>query len=290
MAVDLSSLPTPQVIEEVSFEEILARKKAKFQQLWTAIRAANPSLPAYDVAMLETDPVIILLQSDAYDEMLLRALANSVARSNLLGFAIGANLDALAADHGVTRLTGESDEALRQRIILHDQGSSAAGSEEWYAYHARTASVLVEDAVVYRSNTSSGVTIAILATNNGGVPTQGLLDAVYAIVNSPSVRAVGDVISVVAATTQAVNVSAEVWLLPDAPVSVFDGLEDTLSAAFLNSGGIGFDINRSWLVSKLMVPGVSKVEIIAPASDVVVNGNSAAALGTVNLVLKGRSR
>lgn len=292
MAIDLSSLPTPQVIEEVSYEAIVARKKAKFQELWEAVRAANPTLnlPAYDISMLETDPVVIVIEADAYDEMLLRARVNDAVRSNLLAYATGANLDNLAADHGVTRLTGESDQALRERIVLRDQGSSSAGPEEWYEYHARSASVLVKDVSVYRGGTGPEITVAVLATNNGGVPDQSLLDAVYAVVNSPSIRVVNDVISVIPATGTTFNVVAQIWLLPDTPSLVFEGLEASLRAAFTAEGGIGFDINVSWLISKLMVSGVSKVVVGSPVTDIVISGNMAATLDQVTLTYAGRSR
>lgn len=290
MAVDLSSLPKPQAIEELSYEDILARKKAKFQELWAAVRLSYPSLPAYDVAMLETDPAIIVMEADAYDELLLRSRVNDALRSNLLGYATGSDLDNLAADHGVTRLPGETDAALRQRIILADQGSSAAGSEEWYEYHARSASVLVEDAVVYRLGTGPEIAIAITSVNNGGVPDQALLDAVTAVVNSPSIKVVNDVITVLAATSTTVNVSADIWLKPDAPMAVFEGLEAVLRSAIETEGGIGFDINRSWLISKLFVSGVSKVDLLTPTQDVVADDQSALALGSIALVYKGRRR
>lgn len=290
MAVDLSSLPTPTVIEEVSYEAIVQRKKDKFKELWEAVRLTHPELPDYDVQMLETDPVVILLEADAYDELLLRALANSAAKSNLLAFSTGANLDNLAADHSVTRLTGESDEALRERIILADQASSSAGPEEWYKFHARSADVNVEDVAVYRPGNGPQLTIAILARNNGGVPSPAMLQAVRDVVNSPLIRSMNDIITVVAATNTTVNVSAGIWLLPDTPMSVFDGLDEALSKAFDDYAGLGFDINQSWLVAKLMVAGVSKVEIYAPTTDTTINGNSAATLGTADLQFKGRSR
>lgn len=290
MSVDLSSLPLPQSIEEISFEAILQRKIDKFQELWAAIRALHPELPDYDVAMLETDPIKIVLEEDAYDEMLLRALANNVLKSNLLAWSVGTDLDNLAADHGVTRLVGESDAALRSRIVLHDQGSSAAGPEAWYKFYARSASVRVKDVAVYRAGTGPNITLAILATDNGGVPDQPLLDAVYAAVNASSIRVISDVISVVASTSTTVNVNADIWLLPDTPMAIFTGLEAALRAAATTEGGIGFDINRSWLIAKLMVAGVSKVVLNTPASDAVIDANSAAVLGTVTLTMKGRSR
>lgn len=288
--VDLSTLPSPAVIQELSFEAIVDRQKAKFQELWEAVRIGNPDLdlPAYDVSMLETDPVVVLIEAESYREMLLRARANDVARSNLLSFSTGTDLDHLAADHGVTRLTGETDLALRQRIVLADQGNSAAGSEEWYEFHARSASVEVADVEVYRKGSGPEIELAVLSTAADGVASEDLLLAVRTAVTSPSVRVVNDVVTVVAATRVFVDVTADIWLLPQTPMAVFEGLEADLRAALTSEGGIGFDVNEAWIKAKLMRTGVANVALTI--SDVVVANNIAATFGTITLNYKGRMR
>lgn len=288
--VDLSLLPAPAVIEELDFEAIVARQKAKFQELWEAVRVTYPDLPAYDVAMLETDPAIILIEAESYREMLMRARANAAARSNLLAFSTGSDLDHLAADHGVTRLLNETDTALRSRIVLADQGRSAAGPEEWYKFHARSASIEVADVAVYKTGTGPGIEVAVLSTAEGGVPSSDLLTAVREVVTSPSIRSINDIVSVISATKTTINVAADVWLLPDAPASTFDALEAILRAALTSEGGIGFDVNRSWLMAKMMVAGVSKVDITSPAADVIMDDHAAATFGTIGLTYRGRMR
>ena len=290
--VELASLPAPQVIEEIDFEAIVARQKATFASLWEAVRIANPdlNLPTYDVAILETDPAILIIEEESYREMLLRARANDVAKSNLLKHSTGADLDNLAADHGVERLVGESDAALRQRIVLADQGRSAAGPEEWYAFHARSVSAEVRDVAVYRTGAGPELEVAILSTDEGGVPSDVLLSAVAAKVTSAAVRSINDIVTVVAGTKTIVDVIADIWLLPDTPVSVFDDLEAGLRDALDAEGGFGFDINDAWLKAKLMTSGVSKVVISAPAADVKISDSSAATFGDIALTYKGRNR
>jgi len=288
--VDLSTLPAPVVIEELNYEAIVARQKAKFQELWEAVRASYPDLPEYDVTMLETDPAMIVIEAESYRELLLRARVNAAARSNLLKFSSGSDLDHLAADHGVTRLADETDAALRSRIVISDQGNSAAGPEEWYEFHARSASIEVADVAVYRTGAGPEIEIAVLSTDEGGVPSAELLALVSAAVTSPSVRSISDVVTVASATKTVVNVAADVWLLPDAPVAVFDALEALLRSALTDEGGIGRDINRSWVMAKLMATGVAKVDIISPAADVVIDDHSAATFGTVVLTYRGRMR
>lgn len=288
--IDLSVLPKPAVIEELNYEAILDRQKVKFQELWEAVRATRPDLPPYDVSMLETDPAMIVLQAQSFSEMLIRARTNEAARANLLAFASGSDLVHLAADHGVEKLTGESDDALRSRLVLADQASSAAGSEEWYAYHARSVSADVEAVAVYRKGTGPEIEVAILATSEDGVASAGLISSVAAVVNSPAVRAVNDVVTVVSAAREVTDIIADVWLLPAAPADVSDLLEASLRQAVRQEGGIGFDLNRSWIESRLMVPGVAKVNLMMPLSDVAVDDRTAAVLGTVTLNFRGRMR
>ncbi|KAB1086489.1 baseplate J protein [Neorhizobium galegae] len=290
--VDLSTLPTPQVIQALDYEALVTRQKEMFQTLWTAVRAANPDLdlPQYDVAMLQTDPVMIVIQANAYRELGERARINDAARANLLGYATGSDLDAVAADHGVTRLTGESDKALRERIVLADQGRSTAGPEEWYEFHARSVDADIRDVAVYRTGTGPELEIAVLTTSGGGTPTTELLAEITAAVDNPAVRSINDIVTVVPAVKTTVNVAAEIWLLPEAPMAVFEGLSAGLATALAAEGGIGFDVNKSWLVSRLSPGGVSKVNLTAPANDVIMDNFSAAALGTVSLTFMGRSR
>lgn len=292
MTIELSALPSPDILETLDYEAILSQRIAKFKQLWEAVRTSRPelNLPAYDVEMLETDPVIIVLEESAYEELALRARVNDAARANLLAHSTKADLDNLAADHGVTRLTGETDTALRERIVLADQGQSCAGPEEWYKFHARSVSVDIRDVSVYRPGTGPEIEIAILTLSNGGVPTQALLDQVYVHLNQNGIRGFNDVLSVVAAVRQTVNVVAEIWLLPNTPPTVFDGLEAGLREALISEGGIGFDLNTSWIIAKLAVAGIAKVNLVSPEADIVMNDYAAATFGTIALQNKGVSR
>src|SRR5574344_1070454 len=101
---DLASLPTPAVIETLSFETIFTELQGEFQSRY----------PDYS-ALLASDPAVKLLEVAAYREVLLRNRINAAARASLLAFATGSDLHHLAAFYGVTRLTDETDEALRLR-------------------------------------------------------------------------------------------------------------------------------------------------------------------------------
>lgn len=284
--VDLSALAPPQMIATVDAEAIITRMAAAL----VAWANDEHGVDLTGLVSLEGEAVAVQMEFYAYQEAALRAAFNDVLKSNLLAFAAGTDLDHVAADHGVTRLAGESDAALRSRVVLADQGKSAAGPEEWYEFHARSADVRVADVAVYRTGSGPELEIAVLSTEDDGVPSADLLTAVRDVVTSTSVRAVNDIVGVVAATKTVVDVTADIWLLPDTPAAVFDGLEQGLRDALTSEGGIGFDVNLNWIYAKLSAAGVSKVVLSAPLADTVMDDHAAAVFGTITLTLKGRSR
>lgn len=143
--IDLSLLPPPEVVETLDFEtlyqEVLGIFRAHMGDQWTAL--------------LESDPVVKLMEVMAYRELLMRARVNAAAKASLLAYAKGADLENRAADYGVQKLTirpadpdavppvaavMESDEALRYRTRLSLEALSVAGSSGAYEYHALSAS------------------------------------------------------------------------------------------------------------------------------------------------------
>ncbi|MFP3405682.1 baseplate J/gp47 family protein [Pseudomonas sp. SIMBA_065] len=143
--IDLSLLPPPEVVETLDFEtlyqEVLGIFRAHMGDQWTAL--------------LESEPVVKLMEVMAYRELLVRARVNAAAKASLLAYAKGADLDNRAADYGVQRLTiraadpdavppvaavMEGNEALRYRTRLSLEALSVAGSSGAYEYHALSAS------------------------------------------------------------------------------------------------------------------------------------------------------
>lgn len=275
----IAGLPDPDIVETLDVEAII-----------TALRDDLVSRfpPIVGVIDLESEPARMILEVVAYREVLIRARVNDAARANLVAFATGTDLDHLAGFYDVVRLTNETDAALRSRVILAVAGRSPGGTEARYEYVARSADARVADCVVYRDDASPTVRIAITATDNGGVPDQDLLDAVTEAVSAPDVRLVSDTLIVEAATTQATNITVDVWLDPTADAAILDTLAAGLTAAWAAYGGIGRDLTTSWIVKTLMVPGVQRVDVIAPATHVDVPYNRAAALGTITINDRGR--
>lgn len=151
MSLNLSSLPDPEIIETISYQSIFDSLRTEFQSRYEDFSA-----------LVESDPVIKLLEVAAYREVILRARVNDAFKATLLAFAAAGDLDNLAAFYGLTRLADETDAELRDRTINRIQGSSTAGGAAWYRYQALTANNGVRDARV-TSPAAGEVNIALLS-------------------------------------------------------------------------------------------------------------------------------
>ena len=92
----LKNLPFPNVIEELSYDEISNSIKKLFLKL----------LNDDEIALLESDNYSCLLEALAYREMILRARINSSIKAMLLPYAAGSDLDNVVSIYGITRLKG----------------------------------------------------------------------------------------------------------------------------------------------------------------------------------------
>lgn len=276
--LDFSSIPAPEIIEELDYETIL-------QAMITDLQARDPSY----TEILESDPGVKILEVAAARELILRQRVNDALQATLLRFSIGADLDNLAAFYGVIRLANEQDEALRLRTIERIMGSSTAGGSAWYRYQALTSSPLVKDAAV-SSPAPGEVLINVLSTEGNGTASSALLTTVNTRMQANDVRVITDTVTVQGAQILTVPVTAQVYLYPDTPVEVFTNLEQQLRDAFAVQASLGWDVTRTWLIAKLHPAGVQRVNLTAPAADVICGPGQAPALGTITLTLAGRDR
>lgn len=119
------------------FETLLAERKAEF----VALHPKDEQEAVMRTLELESEPVTKLLQENAYRELLLRQRINEAAQAVMVAYAMGGDLDQLAANYNVKRLTVtpadddavppvaavmESDEALRLRVPAAFEGLSVA--------------------------------------------------------------------------------------------------------------------------------------------------------------------
>lgn len=275
---DLASLPTPAVIETLSFETIFSELQAEFQSRY----------PDYS-ALLTSDPAIKLLEVAAYREVLLRNRINAAAKASLLAFATGSDLDHLAAFYGVTRLVNENDEALRLRTRQRIIGFANAGGAAHYRYWALSASPEVADVEV-DSPQPGRVRISVLAKGEEQTVPDAILAAVRAVVLRDDIRVLTDTIAVVPAELIPVTVNARLWLYPDAPLETLAAIQAVFASTLAAQAGLGWDLTRSWIVGQLQRAGVHKVDVLSPTTDIRVAANQAVRLSGLNLEFAGRDR
>ena len=275
---DLASLPTPAVIESLSFETIFTELQSEFQFRY----------PDYS-ALLASDPAVKLLEVAAYREVLLRNRVNAAAKASLLAFATGSDLDHLAAFYGVTRLMDETDEALRLRTRQRIIGFANAGGAAHYRYWALSASPELADVEV-DSPEPGRVRISVLAKGEADTVPDAVLDAVRAVVLRDDIRVLTDTVEVVPAVLIPVTVAARIWLYPDTPMAAFEAIGARFKEALAAQSGLGWDLTPSWVIGELQRPGVHKVELLAPTTDIRANANQAVRLMHLNLEFAGRDR
>jgi len=273
-SVDLSRLPPPDVIEVLDFETIFAALRADFL-------ARFPEF----TANVESDPIVKLLQVFAYRELVLRARINDAARSVLVAYAVGADLDNIAALFGVTRqqiepanpITGaaaifEDDAALRRRVLLAPDSYSVAGPASAYVFHALSADPDVLDASAI-SPRPGEVTVTILSRSDAaGAPSLEVLAAVRALLQSDGIRPLTDRVTVAAAASVDFDIEAQLVLFPGPDQQLILATANAaLDQLLQSSRRLGRDITRSAIIAALHVGGVQNVILNSPVSDVAVD-------------------
>ena len=257
MTVDLSRLPAPDVVEALDFEAILAAMTADLRERW----------PALD-ALVESEPALKVLEACAYRELLVRQRVNEAARSVMLAFARGSDLDHLGALLGTLRHPGEDDTHFRARAQLSVEGMATAGSAQAYRYHALGADPRVAQAAV-TSPAPGEVTVTVLSTEADGAASDALIAAVRAHLDDHRIRPLTDVVTVASARILRYQVEAALTLEagPDAQV-VRAAAEAAVRALVTSHRRLGAAVFRSKLIAALHVEGVVRVTLHRPARDV----------------------
>jgi phage-related baseplate assembly protein len=260
-AVDLSKLPAPQVVEPLNFETILAERKAKLAELFP---------PIAEFLNLESEPAVKLQETGSYRELIHYARVNDAARSVMLAFAVGSDLDHLGAIFGVTRLDAETDERLRTRIGLAPEAYPGAGPAGGIVYHAMTASPLVKDVGLARVAYRGEIRVAILSSEGDGTPSDEVLDAVRARLTDDAVKLMTDTISVlpVEIVPYAVDLRLRIPKGPDRQV-VKAAAEAALASFTASRHRVGHEVFVSAISAAAHVPNVEQVVIASPMADIV---------------------
>lgn len=289
--IDLSRLSAPGVVEALDYEVILAEMLADLQ-------SRDPEF----TALLESDPAYKILEVAAYRETLLRQRVNDAARAVMLAYAGGSDLDHLAALFGVERLlvdpgdpeasppveaTYESDDRLRSRVQLSLEGYTTAGSTGSYHYHALSASADVADVSVM-SPEPGRVRVHVMAADGDGTPSSDLLAVVEAALTAGDVRPLTDQVEVAAAEVVPYTVTAVLWIYagPDQEV-VRLAAEGALLDYAAGQHKLGRDVTMSGIYRALHQDGVQRVDLSAPAADLVIGGGQVSRLAEYSVTVGG---
>jgi phage-related baseplate assembly protein len=259
--IDFARLPPPDVIETIDYEVLVQNYK-------NDVLSKNDKLKA--ALALEQSPTNIILEAEAYGEMVVRARVNAAARAVMLAFSKGSDLDNLAAFFGVQRADGETDDSLRRRAQLAPEAFTTAGSEGAYIFQALTADpVNIRDATAVKVNDRGGVKVTVMATGSNPIPTQDVLYKVINRLNSKGIKPLTDIISVVPVKVLHTQIVANISLYPgpDAALVMAD-IGKALQKVRDNVALIGRDLTRSAIISALNQEGVQSVDLISPASNV----------------------
>lgn len=240
--------------------------------------------------MLESEPLVKLLEENAYRELIWRQRVNEAARAVMLACAAGNDLDVIGANYNTTRLiitpaddstlpptpaVMESDTDYRLRIQQAFEGLSVAGSVGAYQYHGRSADGRVADISV-TSPSPACVTISVLSRENNGVASEDLLAVVRNALNGEDVRPVADRVTVQSAAIVEYQINATLYLYHWSRKRTHPRCRcEKLEAYITAQHRLGRDIRLSAIYAALHVEGVQRVELAAPLADIVLNSTQA---------------
>ncbi len=265
--IDLSQLPAPNVVQPLDFE-------AELQRLKQLVLTHLPDLA--DVLELESEPVTKVLELMAYEHVSMQSRINDAAYACMTAYASGADLDHMVANVGVVRLPDEPDADLRRRAQLAIEGFTVAGSYGSYRFHALGAHADVQDASV-DSPAPGDVRVTVLSRTGNGTAPAATLEAVGTALNADDVRPLTDTVYVQSAHIVPYEVWATLHVYPGpAAQPLLDAAAAALQAYIAQTQKLGYDVTRSGLFAALHQPGVQRVDLHAPAADLVIAPHQAA--------------
>lgn len=264
VAVDLSLLEAPPVLRPLDFEQRVAALVADFKARCVAA-GVN-----FD-ALLESDPVMKLLEELAYRDILGTAEVNDVARSLMLAYAQKGDLDHLAARMNVARLVVaaatadhdavmEGDTDLRRRVQLAPErfplpGRTAGG----YMAITLAAAPSVKDVGLVKRDGGRVDVILLGRAGNGAVP-DDVVQAVYQALQPDDATGLTDIISV--ASAQIITYSPTVTLRirpgPD-PILVKAAAEASIRAYAADRHRVGHSVYAGMIIGAAKVGAVENV-------------------------------
>lgn len=285
VTLDLSRFPAPLAVVGVDFETIMEERIARLEVIFQ-----ERGIP-YDVGSLESDKAIVIEESDAFRELLALTSINDAVKAGLIAFAVGADLEHLAAFYGLTRRVIvpatstapdvlESDDELRRRALLAPEAFATSGTYGGYVFHALTADTSVVNADVWSPGPGQ-VTVALQAREGLATADADVVAAVRAHLHRPDIKPLTDMVSVQSVSTHEYSIDVIVYVQPGPdPAAVRSAVEQSLAALAVRLRLPARDVPLSAVIAAASVGPVDRVVVAQPAADVVMgNGELAVCAG-----------
>lgn len=284
--IDFTQLPIPNLIQELDFESLFNDRKEKF----IALYEPSEQEAWRNTLNRESDPVVKILQENAYLELLYTNKCNADARSLLLAYAAGPDLDHLAiTEYGLVRLIitaadnsvvpplpaiYESDDRLKERCLLQFDGMNTAGSSNAYKFFTLTADGRV-DGVKIHSDIDHPYLLDIVISqvdSVNGQASQELIDIVQNALDPDHVRPICDRPTVKSSIAQPYQLSARLFVGKNAEDSLLlEAAHLRIQSYIQKTRKEGQSIRLSALYAALHVDGIKRVIIDSPAADIEID-------------------
>jgi phage-related baseplate assembly protein len=155
----------------------------------------------------------------------------------------------------------ETDDQLRTRILQAPFGFSVAGPSGSYEFFARGAHPSIVDV---RALNGGGGIVNVYPLCEDGLPSQEVLDIVFAALSDESVRPLCDQVNVLAPEAVHYVIAADITLYraadPTAVIPAVTGAAGAYVAA--QAAKLGQPLIGSQVIAALSIPGVFKVELV----------------------------
>ncbi|NRO98124.1 baseplate assembly protein [Paraburkholderia sp. NMBU_R16] len=288
--IDLSQLPPPEIVEALDYETLLAERKARLVSLYPEGERAEIAA----TLELESEPLVRLLQENAYRELLLRQIINDKARATLLAYARGKTLEHIAALFDVERLVApgdpakgidpvyEDDDSLRERVQLAPRGFSVAGPVDAYIFHARSADYRVLSATAY-SPEPCVMIVTLLSREGDGTASAELIEIVKEALESKRPQADEVIVRSAAIVPYEVRATLRFFRGPDRRVALDEATKRTGSFT-TRMHRIGTEVTLDGLYAAMRVIGVQKVLLNSPIEGVQVTRDEAPYCTRIDLI------
>lgn len=284
-AINLAEVTPPDILEELDVETIVTETR---DDLVTRFP------PVVGVIDLESEPARKLIESTSYRETLTRARVNDGVRAVLLASSWGSNLDHVAALFGVSRgleedehgdLVTESDARLRGRVQLAPDAMSVAGPAGAYIYHGMTQASWARHASAVRMKPGK-VRLTLLRSGDDPAPSSEELNAVRQFLLSEDVVPLTDDFEVASPKIARTDIEATITLYPGPDASLIKANALASLSAWIEANRLlGMNLRRSAIIAKLHVDGVHSVDLVSPASDIILDETEVYAVGSTDVAI-----